>query len=198
MTTTTCILPTPPSAQLSHLRASEADHQDFLHTTNWTQKNAQKQVSSAWLSAKGRCNTKFPEMFGCMSAPPAGPGTSSHNKNHLTPGAYRNCFSFTARSRSRSRLLHLVTYGAAPQHHAQISQISGVLLIGNWGETSSGWTLLLLSAPMVDASLPIGSNSPVLPVAACTNTSTYYRDKYLQRSFPSWHSTKGHISFGVF
>lgn len=197
MTTTTCILPTPPSAQLSHLRASEADHQDFLHTTNWTQKNAQKQVSSAWLSAKGRCNTKFPEMFGCMSAPPAGPGTSSHNKNHLTPGAYRNCFSFTARSRSRSRPLHLVTYGAAPQHHAQISQISGVLLIGNWGETASGWTLLL-SAPMVDASLPIGSNSPVLPVAACTNTSTYYREKYLQRSFPSWHSTKGHISFGVF
>jgi len=40
--------------------------------------------------------------------------------------------------------------------------------------------------------LSIRSNHPVLPTAACTNISIYYRDKYLQRSSPSWHSAKGH------
>lgn len=159
-------LPIALSAQLSHLRAShhtaqtvlhEADHQDFLHTTNWTQNNAQKQLSSAWLSAKGRYNTEFPEMFGCMSAPPAGPGTSSHNKSYLNPGAYRNCFSFAKHSRSRSRPPHLVTYGASPQHHAQISQITGVLLIGDCGKTAQEG----LCCCQLPWSMPLSSLGPM-------------------------------------
>lgn len=34
------------------------------------------------------------------------------------------------------------------------------------------------------------TSSPCPP--HCTNSNIYYREKYLQCSFPSWHSTKGH------
>lgn len=180
----------------------------------------EKQVGLAWLSVKGNCNSKFPETSRCSSpcCLPLGPrsrcppGSSSSRGEggvlkklvflHYTRAADRGLgwdqpagtVAIPPGGQEVLLLQHRVPIPSQPRYSPRWQPGEMVPVLSGAQEQ----LCCLCPAPMVNASTSIGSNGSVLPAAAFANINICYREKYLQLSFPSWHSTKGHISFGVF
>lgn len=169
----------------------------------------EKKVGLAWLSVKGNCNSKFPEtsrcsspcclLLGPCSRCPPGSSSSRGEEGALkklvflhTRGLQTEVWAGTGQE--VLLLQHRVPIPSQPRYSPRWQP--GVMVPVLSGAQEQ--LCCLCPAPTVNASASIGSNGPVLPAAAFANINIYYREKYLQRSFPSWHSTKGHISFGVF